>query len=517
MATDIRRTEDLLVDIWSEVLGVEVTRSDNFFDLGGDSILAIQVVAKAAAAGLAVGPTQLISHQTVAELALVTSEVDGGARVPLPEGSLPLTAIQRELLRRQPHPEHYNQSVLLACEQPDVEALRAAFHAVVAHHDAFALRFGVTDGEPAWQWYERDTEPPPFDVVTTRVGEDPATLLQRCTARSQATLDPGAGPVVRATLLDLGPAGHRLFLVAHHLVVDSVSWRILIDDLTTAYRQLRAGRPVALPPPGTPFGTWARLMAEHAGDPDCGGELDLWRDRAARSSALPWADHSRDRWPAQRIDEATTWSAELDEDTTSLLLARVRRLPDVPVEAVLLGAVATAAGRCADAGSVTIDVERHGREPLFPEVDVSRTVGWFTQVHPVVVPVSGGTGRAAEAAARELRSTPCGGVRFGLLAARDEVLAGAPLPGVLFNYLGRATGGQAGPLTEVAEPVGPDREPANLLTHPVEFIAAIDGGRLHITVTCAGMAPERSRAEPLGRACVAALAELVEPATGVRS
>ena len=516
--------EERLAALWRQVLGVErVGIDDNFFDLGGDSILSIQIVARATREGIRLTPRQLFEHQTVAALAAAVAG-DGAGRPVEPaeqgpvSGPAPLTPIQRWLLDRDPpEPHHFNQSLLLAVAADLSPAvLAAALDRLVRHHDALRSRF--TRAADGWRCA---IAPPREDVPLAIVDLSglPATrrgpALAAAAAALQASLDLGRGPLFRAARFDLAEDGLRLLLVVHHLVVDGVSWRILGEDLRGACADLAAGRPARLPAKTTSFRRWAERLAERAraAGPGAGVEHWLWPVPAA-AVHLP-LDRAGDR-----DLEATTASVVtcLGEADTAALLRRSGR--ESGVEEALLAALAEACAPWTGSRALLVDREGHGREEeVVGGVDLSRTVGWFTAVHPVVIDLSSArdADEALRAVAEELRRAPQRGLGYGLLRHLAPVgegverLRARPPAEVSFNYLGRldelfAGGGPFGP---AAEGAGPQASPRQERPYRLEVDAAILGGRLQVVWRYGSHRHRRATIEALADRFVTALCRLV--------
>ena len=310
--------EAILAEAWRDTLGVgHVGRDDNFFEVGGDSILAIKLVNRAAQAGLHVSTSDVFQHQTVAELARVASttprvHADQGAVV----GPVPMTPVQRWFVElRLDDPHHFNQAASIPLDRSvDPRLLVRALRAVVDHHDALRLRL---DGDAlSFDGPGGELKVITADLSSASPGEL-AGLLDRASSRVQASvsLDGGA---VRAALFDLGPLLTRRMLVAiHHLAVDAVSWGIILEDLWTAYEQLAAGRPAALPRKTTSFRDWSRRLGEHAGDAETLGELGFWREQLGGAAATLPVDRPEG---ANTVGDSTTMRVELSVDETDRLL-----------------------------------------------------------------------------------------------------------------------------------------------------------------------------------------------------
>jgi amino acid adenylation domain-containing protein/non-ribosomal peptide synthase protein (TIGR01720 family) len=442
--------EQALARIWSDVLRLDrVGLRDNYFALGGDSILSIQIIARAAKAGWHLTPKQLFQHQTIEELARVAMsrhDSEPGLEPDLAAGAdeIPLTPIQRwyfDLLPAEPH--HFNQSLLLEVRRAiSPDHLAQAIDAVVAHHDALRFRFRCEGGQ--WREFQVPHETAGVvsrvDLASLAVAEREGAC-ERVVAEVHRSLDLGEGPLIHVAWFDFGvelPA--RLLIVVHHLVVDGVSWWILLDDLEGALDQIEAGQAVALPPKTTPFQTWARRLEHQARAPEWQVEWEFWEAQGARTgSGLPidLAGESVDNtW-----GRAGCVSGRLSEAETAALLHEVCPRHRAAMNEVLLTALVRALGSPTEAQSLWVDLEGHGREDLFPGIDLSRTVGWFTSLYPLLLELpGGGLAEAINAVKERVRSVPHHGLGYGLLRhLNPETAVRLPpfsAPEVSFNYRG---------------------------------------------------------------------------------
>ncbi|HEY0514544.1 MAG TPA: amino acid adenylation domain-containing protein [Thermoanaerobaculia bacterium] len=443
--------EERLVRIWGEVLGLaRVGIHDNFFQLGGDSILSIQVVARARREGLLITPRQLFESQTIAGLAAVAGEsletapaADQGEVA----GEAPLTPIQhRFFAEERREPWRFNQAVLLESRVPLAPPLLAAALARLAgHHDALRLRF-PRSGE-GWRQVHAPVAAVPLveiDLTAVSAGEALATAAEQL----QSGLDLARGPLFTAALFRLGGGeGDRLLLTAHHLVVDGVSWRVLLEDLTASYRGLE------LPAKTTSWKRWAELLAGHARSPALAAELPYWLALPPEVPPLP-------RDLAGAAARASV-SVGLSPEETRALLQEVPEVYRTQVNDLLLAALARAFAAWTGEGTLRVALEGHGREEIFPGVDLSRTVGWFTTLFPVALtlPPGGGPREAILAVKETLGAVPGRGLGYGLLRylagpEPGERLAALPTPQVSFNYLGRFDPAvEGGPFRFAPEPV----------------------------------------------------------------
>ena len=483
--------ERRLAEIWSAVLGVrEVGVEDNFFELGGDSILSILIVSRAREAGLKIAPRQLFLHQTIAGLAAVASlstPAQGGEEAVV--GPVPLTPIQHDFFARGLEDlHHYNQSVLLTVRQPLPAGACAALIAdLLTRHDALRLRFRREGAA----WSQECAAPGgqvPFGAVDLSglPADRRGRAVEEAAATAQPSLDLAAGQLVRAVLFQHGAGEEgRLLLIVHHLAIDGVSWRILLDDLQRAWSALRSGEPLPALAKTTSFKTWAECLAAHA--PELRGDLEHWLAEARVAAAVPLdfpeAAGANLEFAAELV------SMTFDPEETRILSTQAQEIHRAGMREILLAALTEALLSWTGGRPLLVDLEAHGREEIFPDVDLSRTVGWFTSVFPVLLD----TGRAAApgAALRAIREkllrVPGNGLSFGVLRYLDaeagELLHALPAPRIGFNYLGQvdqvlAAGSPFGPAPESA---GRGQSPRQNRRYLLELNALITEGRLVVS------------------------------------
>ena len=465
--------ERLLAAIWAEALGLpEVGVEDNFFELGGDSILSIRLVSEAAKAGLRITTKDVFRHQTIAALAAAAGTVAPATAEgwPAATGAVVVSPIQHWFLDTDPaDPDHFAQrlSVRLA-EDVDEDRLRTAVNTVVAHHDALRLRFRRTAGG----WTQFHAEPEDVDVFGAKI-------------------DIEHGPLVSADL-----TGTTLRLAVHHLAVDGVSWRILLEDLDHAYH----GRDLS--PRTTSFQEWAARLAGHSFD----GDLAHWQ--AVEGAQIPL-----DADGANTVASTRTVTTRLDARLTRALLQDVPGVYRTQVNDVLLAALGGALRRWSGAGRVLVDLEGHGREDLFDDVDLSRTVGWFTSMFPVALDAADSDiATSLKSVKEQLRAIPARGLSYGVL----RHLAGtAPevTPRLSFNYLGRFE--VEGELYRGLErELELSQHPGDVRAHAVDVVARVTGGRLEITWFYSEQLHEEATIRAVADDLVHGLAGIVAHCTG---
>ncbi|MFB7761253.1 amino acid adenylation domain-containing protein, partial [Streptomyces xiamenensis] len=456
--------EETLCRIVAELLRLDtVGPDDNFFDLGGDSILAIQLASRARRGGLVLSARDVFRYGTAAALAAAAGTVEGPAAEPREAayGTVPATPIV-EWLRETGGPvDGFHQSLLLRTPPGlDRPTVTAALQTVLDRHDMLRARL-----IPGSTWTFEVPEPgavPAAGCLERLVtdGEPGGADLDRAAVAAHARLAPAEGAMLRAVWCDAGPAAPgRLLLIAHHLVVDGVSWRIIAEDLIAAAAAHRAGGEPAPPPATTSFRQWSRRLAEAAAEPARVAELPHWR-RVLKQPDPPLGARPLD--PATDVlGTARSLTTEVSAGIGGALLTEVAAAFHAGPDEVLLTALALAAERwrrergTARGTGLLLDLEGHGRQDILESADVSRTVGWFTSLHPAHLdPALSGWehlpegdpefGRALKRVKEQLRAVPDKGVGYGLLRhlnpATAAELADGAVPQLCFNYLGRVTG-----------------------------------------------------------------------------
>ncbi len=483
--------ETALAQIWAEVLRVErVGVYDNFFALGGESILAIQMVSRARQAGLSLTPRQLFQHQTVSELAAVAGCAPAvQSEQGLLSGDVPLTPIQRWFFEQPlPNLHHWNQALLLEVRAPlDLKWLKQAIEHLIVHHDALRLRFVQENG--SWRQYYAEEE---THLVFHRQDlsdisdQDLAGVIEARSGWWQTQLDLTQGPLLQVVLFDLGEhRSSRLLVVIHHLAVDGVSWRVLLEDLHRVYGQLAEGRMLALPAKTTSFKQWAERLKALAQDESLDEDAAYWlAPSTANLKPLP-VDYSDGDCHEH---SAAMLTVTLSEADTRALLREAPAVYRTEINDLLLTALAQTLCAWSHSDSVLIDLEGHGREDLFEDLDLSRTVGWFTSVFPVCLslPTDAAPGSAIKAVKEQLRRIPRKGIGYGLLrylidGEVTERLKAQPAASVLFNYLGQFDQALDGSVFALArEPVGPSHDPNGVRAYELEVNAYVAAQRLQL-------------------------------------
>jgi non-ribosomal peptide synthase protein (TIGR01720 family) len=550
--------EAQLVHIWREVLGRERVRiDDNFFELGGDSILSIQIIARANRAGLRLMPRQLFQHPTVAGLAAVAGTAQGtSSEQGEVGGAAPLTPIQRWFFEQElAVPSHYNQSLMLrARRRLEAGAMKAAVRGLLRQHDALRLRF--ERGAEGWrQWHaplsEKLVEQSCTAIDLSGVAtEELGRAITEAAEEVQRSLELRQGPMLRVVWMETGKDEGRLLVVGHHLVVDGVSWRVLLEDLERGYEQAERGAQVELGEKTTSYREWAEALVAEA-ERGLGAEEEAYWAQVARADVaeIP-AGKTEGRGT---VESAQRVEVGLSAQRTRELLEEVPAAYNTQINDVLVTALArtlswwttntrrsnsaaegigTSAhrnnGRGAMNGAqgdhgVLVEMEGHGREEVGEGLDVSRTVGWFTSIYPVVLQGGGEEelGAALKRVKEQLRAVPRRGLGYGVLrylggaAAAGGVSAGLRemrRAEVGFNYLGQLDQvvGEERWLAMGEESAGAEREGSGGRVHAVEVSGYVVGGELRMGWEYDGQRYERAEMEAVAARYGKELEELIE-------
>jgi non-ribosomal peptide synthase protein (TIGR01720 family) len=487
--------ENILLKIWAEILRMpKIGIHDNFFTFGGDSILSIKMTSRARQVGLKIDPRQVFEFPTIAQLA--------AAATPLPceaideqgseKGGVPLTPIQRWFLEQYPaNPHHFNQSVILETA-PGLSAavLQQAVNQVVDHHDAFRLRFRRTND--GWeQWIAEGAQENVFRRVELDLSDQDrlAAHVQAMSTQAQKGLDLERGPLIRMLFFDAGKnAPSRLLIVAHHLVIDGVSWRILLEDMNMVVDQLNNGGAPVLPQKTASFRYWARRLSEVAKSSEMRADAGYWLELCGKTLKEVQLED-----PGNAVEaDAQNISTFIDRSDTRQLLQVVRRLkPPLPLNNLLIAALARSLAKKYGAGYLRIDIEGHGREQDLVGADISRTVGWFTAIAPLLLQVNNDAESTAYTAMinGKLRSIPRSGVGYGICRYMSgdrqlmEALEQLPPAPVLFNFFGHFDEAldESKWFRCVQEQTGLGRDIHTPRPYPLEVDAMIYDGRLLVS------------------------------------
>ena len=528
-------TEQTLTNIWTDVLNTkQISIHDNFFELGGDSILSIQVVSRARQAGLRISTKDIFLRQNIAALAvgmeteLASEPVDDTLVV----GPVPLTPIQHWFFEVvADNPNHFNMSMFVELtEDVNDEALARSMDALVGHHEALRMQFEHNDGE----WRQDIAGAKESAGVFKRYdlselsSEDRLSTMKEAALAAQTSLDISSGPLLRAVLFDLGSqCAPRLLITVHHLAIDGVSWRILLEDLETAYRQICADEPVELEPVGTSFRQWSHRLAEHVRSGGLDEDLAYWRAVPATIGDLPM-----DRTGSNTVGSSRAVSVQLSREDTDALLREVPGVFRTQVNDVLLAALSRVLSQWTGRDSVTVALEGHGREEILERVDLSRTVGWFTTMFPVAlgVPATYEWGEALKSVKERLRTVPLRGLSYGALRylspadSPADVLRDDAAPQISFNYHGQwdvAATNSYGLYRARCEEIGQNFAEQSVRPYLLDVLGMVENGQLELAWVYSSAVHDEATVRHLAEDMLAALREVVqycaEPEVGGRT
>ena len=476
-------TERKLVEIWKSVLRLDkVGIFDNFFELGGDSILIIQIIARAAEEDIHLTAKQMFQAQTIYDLSLLGEGVSSFTpEQGIVTGPVPLTPIQHWFFEQDPpEPHHFNQAIVVEVDPglgPDV--LREAITLVLAQHDALRSRF-TREGDTWRQYIPAPSDEVPFETVdlSGASADDEERAFLEVAERVQRSFDLALGPLLRAVLFErAAPNVPQLLLVAHHLVVDAVSWPILVEDVHDVCRRLQRAGTAQLPPKSTSFKWWAQRMEEYARTPLLARELDYWLNAVPpRVEPLPVAS---DEGPND-VGSVVTVNARTSVDATSALLLSVPAAFGTQIMDALVAALTLSLQEWKGSEGLLVNLEGHGRDEVFEGANLFATVGWFTTLYPFysILDPADGVRANLERTRAALAVIPNKGFGYGPLrymTAEGRRLGDLPAAEVSFNYFGRMDSayGSLDTFTPTYGPTGLTVSPLMKRAHLIEVNASV--------------------------------------------
>lgn len=478
------QTEIDLLNVWKQVLMREaISTDDSFFEIGGDSILSIQMLSKARASGMDFALKDLFKNQSIASLAQVvrpyqSQNIDQG----FAQGEARLGPIQRAFLENEnPNHAHFNQSLLLKpIEALNPQYVEQALQKVVNHHDTLRLKFQRTE-EGNWkQWYDPSGQTVAFCHLDLREGiEDTTAALEAQCNQWQRSFDLTNGPLGLLAIIEL-PGEQRLFWSLHHLLVDGVSWRILLEDLQTAYQFIRHQKDTDLPLKTSSFQAWTNMLSQWSESPEIEKYRHYWKTHTAQNTPLK-TDFPKETNVYQDVENITV---KLDKETTRKLLECVDNKAISSINTLLIGTLTYALQDQYEGETLLLDFESHGRTSPYKNLDVSRTAGWFTSVYPVCI-TNTKTASLQECIQKSdtaLADANDMGLAYGVL----KHIKGEPLPEaqILFNYLGQMDQTLSSGLFEPAlESTGEMLPSEAERQHVLDFNSRILQGELIINVS----------------------------------
>lgn len=507
--------EAMLSVIWQELLGLEnISVHDNFFKLGGDSILAIQMIRRVKQQNYYLNPKQIFQYQTIAELAskLQVQQVGILPEEGLVTGEIGVTPIQQWYFEQDfVNPHHWNLPALIQFETPhEASVVSKALAALLTHHDALRLIYRRKDGK----WVQRFDETlstvslDVFDAFPT--GEE--ALYEVC-EQLQRQLNITEGPVLKAALFNFEDSRQALFIAVHHLVVDGVSWRILFEDIMNGIATLERGEEIVLPKKTNSFKQWTTTLSQYANTEVALQEYDYWM-KVDQHVTQPTALKSV---ATNTEEQATILTAQLDSVYTEKLMKEAHNAFHTEINDLLLTALYRTIVPWDNSNTMAIYLEGHGREEIIPGMDLSRTVGWFTTLFPVCLASNGTTIAAQLMDVKEtLRKIPNKGIGYGILKyMTNQVMVGKEIklqrnPGILFNYLGELQKDGANTIALASKETGIYHCPKATRETLLDFNLILQDGRLNIYVTIHQQLLEDEQMKRLADVYVSKLKEVID-------
>ncbi|OYD09093.1 non-ribosomal peptide synthetase [Paludifilum halophilum] len=478
--------EAVLIRVIAETLGVtQVKADDNFYLLGGDSIKAIQIVSKLQEHGFHLKTKDVLTYPVIRELGAVVERRRQRVEQPqVPvEGYVKRTPISAWFFaQRFTHPHHWHQSLLLDLKRPlDPGDLSRMMDRLIRHHDSLRLRYDPAEGK---LFYHSDMldEGAPVTVydLSSLTEEEQKREVERIGEEVKKQTDLEKGPLFQAVLFQQGSQGQRLLLTAHHLLVDGVSWRVIMEDLAMLWQGIRKGEPLHLPSKTRSFQDFAEALEAYGRSRMIQEEIPYWQTAVEKiTTAFPPDDHQG----AETVADGMTVSRELGEERTKNLLGPAHRAYHTQPNDLLLTALARTCQILTGQNSVSMELEGHGREAVTEDLDVSRTVGWFTAMFPVTLHMdSGHLAGHIKSVKEQLRRVPNKGIGYGLLADLNQRVPTHPRPDLRFNYLGEVDASPFPDFEPFLFQAGRESFPGNQLSTRMEVIAFVKEKKLRLTV-----------------------------------
>ena len=432
-----------LADTWQDLLGLEqVGIYDNFFELGGDSILTIQVVSRMRRLGHTIQPKDLFNHQTIAALSEQISRGEAAAGTGeqgILTGTFGLVPVQAWYLEKeQAQVSHFNQSVLLKINKDiSPEILQSALDHITNRHDALRLKFTKNDN----QWQQTYGETKPQLKTDDLTNESEATLAAAITARAdyyQRSLDIQTGKLLQAALHanTASEETNRLFIVIHHLGIDGVSWRIILEELEQTLSQLMNGQQPQAAVKSSSYRQWQAALTAYGESKRLQAQESYWEKISTSYEPLP-ADKAYSGTVLSK--DLQDYQVKLSADQTRRLLQEVPKVYHTEINDMLLGALSSTLCSWSGKGAIAIGLEGHGREAIDKTIDSSATVGWFTSLYPVQLKGSTDPDTIIKETKETLRNIPDKGLGYGVLKYINKAagLQGTDPWDIIFNYLGQ--------------------------------------------------------------------------------
>lgn len=517
-------TETILAEIIATVLGVKnVGINDNFFELGGDSIMSIQVIARAKQAGLQLTPLHMFQNQTIARLASVAQQVEiVQAEQGMVQGTLPMLPVQKRFWEFDfGHHHHWNQSVILKSKKAiSQQQLITITHAILEQHDALRLIFPIEDGKRIQQHnMQINSEAVVHYFESGPLNEEAfVELIEKEATIAQAAFNLTEGPLVKLLYFAHPMQEDRILFIVHHLVIDGVSWRILMEDFTLAFNQISAGKQtISLPAKSSSYKQWAHALKEHASSKKMEDEAAFWlaMNQQVQNQIIAEIPSG-----SNREQDMATITVSLNSAQTGNLLQTILKKYNAQINDILLTALLMGYARWKGGRSLLIHLENHGREPFNNTIDLSRTIGWFTSIYPLYLDF----GKKYEMADQintikeQIAQIPSKGMGYGVLRFNNSMFAKEVKKldtiGLLFNYLGQFDAQVEGEqnFTPADQAVGPDRGLELNRMSLIDVSGSIASGKLTMHFIYSTKQFERQSMELFAHGFINALQQIITQA-----
>ncbi|WP_066495485.1 non-ribosomal peptide synthetase [Abyssisolibacter fermentans] len=434
--------EEILLKIWQEVLSInrDIGINDNFFEIGGDSIKAIQISARLQKYNLKIEVKNIFKYPTIKQLSFYVKDIMIKTEQSLITGYVNLTPIQKCFFQKNiTDMHHWNQSVMLYREEGfKEEIIKKAFREIEKHHDALRIVYKKR-GKKVKQ-INRGLERDLIDIEVYDLGVEYEKSIEERANRIQGSIDLYKGSLVKLALFKT-ERGDYLLIVIHHLIIDGVSWRILFEDFTTVYEQIENGHAINLPLKTTSFKEWAQRLSEYSKNKELLKTTRYWSDiESIDILPLPMDDKAIDN----KLKDSNNIFIQLSKEETENLLGEVNKAYNTEINDILLSAIGVTIKEWTGHNKVLINVEGHGREEIIENVDITRTIGWFTSQYPVVIDMNKSDELAyvIKNTKETLRRIPNKGIGYGILKYMTpkeykEEINFKLVPEINFNYLGQ--------------------------------------------------------------------------------
>ncbi|WP_145333574.1 non-ribosomal peptide synthetase [Paenibacillus xylanexedens] len=471
--------EALLVSIWQEILKVDrIGLLDHFIKLGGDSIKGIQIAAQLSKHHYKLDLKRLYEYPSIIELAPYVVPIRKESEQQAIIGQVQLTPIQHWFYEQGfPEDQHWNQSILLPADTIwDDKRVEKSLMKLIEHHDALRMKFIKEQNQVIQMNQGLDHKSFEFHVFHWQTEMDWEESMKKETSRLQKGMNLSEGILMQAGLFKT-PEKEYLFIAVHHLVIDGVSWRILLEDLNQVYTQLEHNLEAVLPSKTDSFKEWSYALQEYASTQQFQNEFGFWenQDRFIRQQL------SKNRESARRctMQDSKVISIIFPKRITQDLLTQVHRAFNTEVNDILLSALVLTMTQCTGNPMISVSLEGHGRENIHREINISRTLGWFTSIFPVIFTLDNlEIGEVIKTVKNTLRSIPNKGIGYGIMKyiCADKLTHAPSLStGISFNYLGVFdTGTLLQGLGQSSISIGDSISPLTPMTNELEINGAVN-------------------------------------------